>query len=51
MTHIARSLASIVDTDHERAVEAASPAGVAIRVSDDGHGVNSLECTGQGTAT
>ena len=47
-THIARSLAAVVHTDHNSAVEAGSPAGGALRVRDDGD-VDSLQLSWQGT--
>ena len=44
---IAGSLASIVDTDHELAVEAASPSGAALTIRDDGNAGNSLQSSGK----
>ena len=48
-TYIAGSLAAIVHTDHELAVEAAAPPGGALRVRDDGDGGYSLQSVGQST--
>ena len=51
VTHIAGSLASVVHTNHKVAVEAAAPPGGALRVRDDGHGVNSLKGGGKTTGS
>lgn len=40
---VARSLAAVVDADHELTVEAAAPAGAALAVRNDGHRRNSLQ--------
>lgn len=51
MSYVARSLATVVDTDHDAALEATSPTSITFRVRDDGHIGDTLQSGCNGTAT